>query len=250
MPERRTAAGWALPAAVALVSLALSNAAASTTPGAATLAARPTGTPETHGIVVQVTTAPTNDTAFTHDDHESLDCTTCHSAEVGHGELRFQAPLGCRSCHHDPSRYPSCEQCHEPGGPTAPVMASLRPTLRTGPAPDRPVAFEHGAHQTVACGDCHTDPGAAVPTPVDCTACHEEHHQPTSPCTGCHLPVREPEHPVTVHEGCSGAQCHQSVPDLATWSREACLVCHVPQRDHRVDDGSCATCHAVPGLGT
>lgn len=230
----RAAEAWRRPFAVALALVALAPLAG---PDAAVAGqVRQGGAPEA--------------SAFTHDDHETLECTTCHGTETGHGQLRFRAPQGCRSCHHDASRYPSCESCHEAVGSGEPVLTSLQPVLSTGPGPARPVPFDHGAHETVACGECHTDPAAASTAPTGCTACHAEHHRPTASCTTCHISVTAPEHPVAVHEGCGGAGCHEEAPDLTTWSREACLVCHTDQRDHRVDEGSCAACHAVPAIGS
>ena len=78
-----------------------------------------------------------------------------------------------------------------------------------------------------------------------------EHHQPESACSTCHVEGAEGSHPLSSHEGCSGAGCHEEQPaDLSTWTRESCVFCHMDYAEHKPEVDDCANCHAVPGIGS
>ncbi len=57
---------------------------------------------------------------FSHSVHAptfGFKCVLCHKSDPlpseDHGKIALQKG-GCRSCHHDPNRFPSCQTCHEP----------------------------------------------------------------------------------------------------------------------------------------
>jgi hypothetical protein len=107
---------------------------------------------------------------FSHRTHvvgRSLDCATCHSNAVRHGELTA-TKASCAPCHHEPLKK-SCGQCHSfqktvyEGG-----------TLGTIQVP-KDIMAEAGA----ACVDCHLDKSKKVVRPDGgaCVACHDESYR-------------------------------------------------------------------------
>ena len=148
-----------------------------------------------------------------------------------------------------------------------------------------PERFPHHAHETVACGACHTvipghaghmmldcaachvaAPGErARPTPAECDACHHGAQQ-TRTCAGCHgdrpRPVRQVEFAVRFsvrdspaaitlpfehdrHAGLECSVCHGV--QAAVREPRACASCH---ESHHGDDRRCSACHAPMPLDT
>jgi Cytochrome c7 and related cytochrome c len=114
--------------------------------------------------------------------HRAVACVDCHkppNLEVTMKNVAFtSAPARCEGCHEDPhagqfardGKNPGCADCHN--------TIKWRPSLFDH---DRRTVFAlQGAHQNVACGDCHKTTRAVGektvlfyrPTPTQCAACH------------------------------------------------------------------------------
>ncbi|MGE0159971.1 MAG: hypothetical protein AB7T31_11230 [Gemmatimonadales bacterium] len=185
---------------------------------------------------------------FTHGDHETLACFTCHENTGGHGALTVTTIEDCRSCHHAPNRAVPCSGCHE-GAPSErfEVTRSVEFSVPSHD-PRRSLAFPHDRHADLDCSRCHTQGTAlAVPADLDCASCHEDHHTVESDCAACHAPVHVSAHPpAEVHVTCSGGACHQDVPfESVPRTRAFCLGCHRDKTLHEAPT-DCATCHILP----
>lgn len=114
--------------------------------------------------------------------HRSVSCAECHTAAAGAGKASIfsGAPKNCEGCHQDPHG----GQFVSASGQT--TCASCHATVRWAPS-----SFDHnrdavfpleGAHQNVACADCHQlrreVDGEPVliykPTPTACADCHSD----------------------------------------------------------------------------
>jgi hypothetical protein len=207
----------------------------------AVVAARP-ATPDPPAVAQQVPSG------FTHDDHETLQCFTCHENTAGHGALTVTTPEDCRACHHAPATAVPCQRCHTEA-PTERFEVS-RAVAFSVPAgdPHRSLAFPHDRHATIDCARCHTQGTAlAVAADLDCESCHQDHHTTASECASCHAPVHVSAHPpAEVHLTCSGAACHQDVPfESVPRTRAFCLGCHRAMSQHEAPR-DCAECHILP----
>lgn len=187
---------------------------------------------------------------FLHGQHQSVSCTNCHTTGDDHGSLRVVTLSDCRSCHHRAPVANDCTVCHEPGDASTQTFEEVRPVrFSVGTEdPDRVMTFDHTRHSELACASCHTEGLALSAAGVDCTQCHQEHHQPAADCASCHRVPTAGAHPAKdSHVTCSGAGCHQAVPfDAVPRSRAACLVCHQEQTVHR-PGRVCIDCHTLPG---
>lgn len=182
-------------------------------------------------------------TRFQHAQHDAVSCTTCHSTQAGHGDLR---PLArdCQGCHHGTSALVrDCTRCHTSSeiGPARPVATPF--ALSVWPQPrTRPVPFAHERHAGLECGSCH---GSTRDKPVQrtCESCHADHHTATATCESCHPPARD-THTRALHvTGCGTSGCHEREQGPATTPvRATCLACHGEQRDHMANR-ECAPCH-------
>jgi hypothetical protein len=187
---------------------------------------------------------------FTHADHESVQCFTCHDTGDQHGALLVDDIQDCRSCHHSPPLSASCSRCHTgadaPGDRFRTVRAVSFSVGTRDPA--RGLVFLHEPHQAIDCARCHTEGTAlSVAADLDCAGCHEDHHTPTSDCASCHVAAPVTAHPpAEAHVTCSGAACHQSVPfESVPRTRELCLGCHQDMREHEAPR-ACSECHSLP----
>lgn len=183
--------------------------------------------------------------SFEHARHKSLACITCHSTSNPTSTLNFKPPRGCQICHHTAAAKRDCAACHaaEEAGAEQVVVTVTVPAHAPRP---RDVTFQHDAHASVACKECHTTPVSLEPTPAagSCTACHEQHHTEAVNCAACHAggDVAAPHTPPAVaHEGCSACHTPGRIADL-TPSRPFCLTCHQPQAEH-FPAQDCTPCH-------
>lgn len=189
---------------------------------------------------------------FRHGDHGGVDCSRCHGTQDGHGTLSVVSIEDCRSCHHRPPVSNDCSRCHETASQTGHILNVTRSlNIRIGSL-DRPlriIPFDHGKHVGLACADCHTrgtDLRAAAG--ADCSGCHLEHHEAASTCSNCHKQPAPGAHGPEVHLGCTGAGCHDPVPEgvrMAPRTRNLCLACHADQQDHMAGK-ECSSCHVLP----
>jgi hypothetical protein len=193
---------------------------------------------------------------FVHADHRNVACTSCHDASQSHGGLKVTSIADCRGCHHTAPVSANCVRCHQSGESRGDPHTETRTLTLSVRAPvERSMPFAHENHTTEACSTCHTRGLALQADQVDCNQCHEQHHALDNDCASCHTQPPVSAHPVVqAHQTCSGSGCHDDPPfqTLPTTTREACLVCHQEQRDHRPGQ-VCAECHAVtesgPGRG-
>jgi hypothetical protein len=191
------------------------------------------------------------DTVFRHQDHESVECLTCHTVDPVHGEVRVRTRSDCRSCHHRAPLATDCARCHAAADVPAAIFSLPRTLeLSVGTAPERPLPFQHSDHPGVACVSCHTEGLALSAAAVDCASCHVEHHRPEARCATCHLSELEtPPHPLEVHRGCGGAGCHTELPfEGVPRTRNLCVACHQQMEEHR-PGRACTSCHLLPRPG-
>ncbi len=161
--------------------------------------------------------------------HSQAQCLDCHLA------LDRRTEYECASCHQAPgeSHYgPNCADCHTPV------------SFQGARVPDHPIELV-GAHQDVACAECHVEGQQTLQS--TCITCHErpESHLP-GPCDVCHTP-----------EGWA-----QSAASMVTQSPQIshgvdgaqdCLLCHdpagqikpAPSNHGDYDNEQCVLCHKV-----
>jgi hypothetical protein len=234
-PKGRRAAGWLL----WLV-------------GGAALLLALSGSAETHPAFQTDSPPPAltqvRDTVFRHQDHERVDCLSCHTVDPVHGEVRVRTLSDCRSCHHQAPLATDCARCHAAGDVPAVTFSLPRvPELSVGAAPERPLPFQHADHAGVGCTSCHTEGLALSAARVDCATCHQEHHAPEARCATCHLPaLATPPHSLEVHRGCGGTGCHTELPfEGVPRTRNFCVTCHQEMEEHRSGQ-PCTNCHLLP----
>lgn len=186
--------------------------------------------------------------------HADVACSECH------GRSRI-APVGhetCESCHtdiHSGQFVPrTCDGCH-----TVEVAAFRIPDFDHS-ATDYPL---RGAHEPVACADCHgplpDSTFAGLPFD-DCDSCHEDahdgHFEPTL-CLTCHdegsggWEVQDFDHDRTpfplvgqhVDVACEG--CHPNEQWQVPF--ESCSDCHDEHPHGSASPGVCASCHGPEG---
>ncbi|HVX88511.1 MAG TPA: cytochrome c3 family protein [Gemmatimonadales bacterium] len=183
--------------------------------------------------------------SFEHARHQRLPCLTCHDPR-SNKKLTFEPGRGCQICHHQAPDQNNCATCH-----AGDELAALRPTatvtvtVANTAALARPVAFDHAAHTSRRCVECHTTPVTLAPAPAAaaCASCHDQ-HATTTRCASCHAaaaPFAAHRPPADAHRAC--AACHQAaiVAGLRP-TRPLCLTCHAPQQDHK-PGAECTTCH-------
>jgi hypothetical protein len=185
--------------------------------------------------------------------HKATTCAKCHAKTNERGNPTFLGlSSACASCHKDPhqARFgATCTSCHEQASWKAVSMKSFNHDLARFPL--------RGAHGSVACAKCHSEPPKWVGLKFEaCTDCHKDPHAGKlgAACTSCHEDTRWK--PVTQkigarHPGVSLANGHAAVPckschdrgNLAAPSRgQECASCHKPV--HKAPFGrACGSCH-------
>jgi hypothetical protein len=129
-----------------------------------------------------------------------------------------------------------CELCHSPAGWSPAFFAHDRTGF--------PLA---GAHQKVACKDCHTTdvPNSLAKT---CGGCHMDVHRGDfgQRCEGCH--TEETWHPLFTVD----AHRRTNFPLIGRHAVLPCTECHFELRDRRFvrQTVDCMGCHAQDYLGT
>ena len=189
---------------------------------------------------------------FSHGDHRSESCQSCHSSRVRHGELMVRSAADCARCHHVGAGREQCATCHRGATfPAAPLQTTQTYTLAAKNATvTRRLPFDHQRHQTVACVRCHSNPVSRAPDGAACAACHANHHRPDANCVACHAGAN----PIAVHKpsdhpNCASASCHGAKAANLPATREMCLMCHTSQTNH-APGKVCENCHAVTARGT
>jgi nitrate/TMAO reductase-like tetraheme cytochrome c subunit len=182
---------------------------------------------------------------FSHGDHRSQTCSSCHSSRVRHGELLVRSARDCQRCHHAGPSREQCAACHRTVGrrPGAAPERSLA-LIAGNKSVTRRIRFDHDRHAQVACTRCHADALTRAPA-VDCASCHAPHHRPEAACTTCHAGANAlAAHTRADHPNCATAACHGQRGANLPASREACLVCHASQANHQPGK-LCDQCHRV-----
>lgn len=189
---------------------------------------------------------------FRHAQHRDVECTSCHTSERTHGEVKVRTMKECQSCHHSAQTIvkgqAACQQCHQGAMTRTTTVAhafkvSARPAGKTQ-AP-RTLGFNHQQHTNVQCQSCHTTPVTLEVTKT-CASCHQDHHKVERSCRSCHTaPFTRPVHQRTAHLGCAGSGCHtdQAALNLPA-QRNVCLTCHQNMVTHK-PNRECAQCHQV-----
>jgi nitrate/TMAO reductase-like tetraheme cytochrome c subunit len=188
---------------------------------------------------------PQQGPTFNHAQHRTVACSNCHKSNGEHGGLVIKTLQDCRSCHHTDPVAKDCTRCHKSSDePTKTFTLSQEMTFSFGKTVRRDLQFSHAPHKTLDCSKCHTEGLNRSAQAVQCSTCHEQHHQPNNDCTVCHhQPPPSVHPPEQAHVTCTGASCHKSPPfKTVPRTREVCLVCHQDLRDHRPGQ-SCADCH-------
>ena len=184
---------------------------------------------------------------FDHARHTQVDCLACHSMDESHGRITVTSFRDCRECHHTGSTVQPCTRCHEASdapGRAYEVRRAFRPSV--GAAENRTLPFDHGQHADVSCETCHREGLALSAARVNCSACHDEHHDAGNDCMACHQRPASTAHTRTSHLTCEGAGCHAPAPIAASdRTRTLCLACHQDMTDHQ-PGRTCVNCHALP----
>lgn len=196
--------------------------------------------------------------------HQRVDCASCHAAGYA------GTPSDCYACHRADYEGTSDPNHAAAGFPTACVTCHTT-TAWTGSA------FDHsrtsfpltGAHQSVACADCHTAGYAG--TPQDCYSCHRADYEATNDpshvaagfstsCASCHTTAgwtgasfdhSSTSFPLTgAHRTVACAQCHTSG---YSGTPQDCYSCHRADYDGTTDPNhasagfptDCRSCHST-----
>ncbi len=239
-----------------------------------------------------------------------MTCTTCHStadwrgASVDHTALSggfaligAHATAACASCHSEPdygvpwnpTGDGDCQSCHAEDAAGAEPSHHAFPTTCTtchstdtwdGATVDHPTVSGGfalvGAHQSLACAACHSEPGFTVPwAPIgdtDCQACHAEDAATAQPshaafpetCTTCHSTASwqgaTVDHValsggfalVGAHQTLACTTCHSGSNGEVPWtptSQDDCYACHASDYDaEHTGSGfptTCLDCHTT-----
>ncbi len=243
-----------LPRSSGVVHASLGPAIANAALESRSLSASPASSLETSLVHPPTGQVARDSVRFRHQPHRNVDCTSCHSADTGHGSLLITGISDCRSCHHaDPSPSPGgCNACHaDEAHPPQPYPVERTLTMSVTEPVTRSLPFDHEDHTGESCGTCHVDGLTLSAAAVDCSSCHQEHHEIGNQCRSCHVPAPAPAHSVQVHLGCATAGCHQNLPfgGGVPRQREFCMTCHQDKVDHRPDEPDCSQCHQLPPPG-
>jgi len=187
---------------------------------------------------------------FRHAQHRTVECTHCHDTGTTHGSVtRLTSFATCQQCHHGPqaNNTAACLRCHQRPELAGVIAVGQTAQIATAPQQARTMRFDHAWHTGEPCSACHASGLERSAASLQCTQCHEQHHQPDNDCRACHQPPPAGVHNMQSHLSCAGAQCHDRLPFQGVpRTRQLCLSCHVDQVDHN-PGRNCAQCHAVPG---
>ena len=200
-----------------------------------------------------------DDTSFDHgrdtefaleSSHGELNCQDCHSEDPFADEM----DRSCVACHldddkHEGHRGRECETCHEPSKWEDPGFDHDRDT-------DYVLS---GAHETIACNDCHVEAIFETELQSACTACHlddDVHEGPQGEqCQDCHNDAAWEEAPFFSHDltrfpllgehaNIECEDCHET--QVFTDADTDCVGCHDDEDDdpHRGNfSDACGSCH-------
>ncbi len=196
--------------------------------------------------------APGGAGRFSHGDHRTESCSSCHSSRVRHGALLVRSSADCARCHHTGPGRDQCATCHR-GATAAPPSLQTAQTYRLAVqnrSETRRLPFDHQRHQSVACVRCHTNPVSRAAEGAECAACHASHHRPDANCVACHAGANPiAAHKPADHPNCASTACHGARAANLPATREMCLMCHVTQTRH-APGKVCEQCHQVTARGT
>ena len=196
--------------------------------------------------------AGTGTVRFSHGDHKSETCASCHSSRVRHGELLVKSAADCARCHHTGAGRDQCATCHR-GASLAPTALQTMQTYRLAvknAAVTRRLPFDHQRHQSVTCVRCHSNPVSRAAEGAECASCHANHHRPDANCVACHAGANPiAAHKPGAHPNCASAACHGTRAANLPATREMCLMCHTNQTRH-APGKVCEQCHQVTARGT
>jgi hypothetical protein len=186
------------------------------------------------------------------DEHARIACAACHF-----GNRYRDTPRECVSCHapddvHRGERGPRCAQCH-----------STKSWKTSKFDHEKETGFALlGAHNQIACNDCHRSGNLKDKIPKDCAGCHrgEEPHAGRlgRECGTCHS--NETWKPASFdhardghwalegrHQKIACEACH-TAPVATQKLKTECLACHRPNDVHAGRLGrDCAQCHTAAG---
>lgn len=182
--------------------------------------------------------------------HAAVACEQCHTTP----SLFTGAPTTCVGCHqpddpHKGSQGTDCAQCH--------TINAWKPSTFNH---DRSIFKLTGAHQVVACSNCHTIPNMFTQTPTDCVACHQQQdaHQGSlgADCSRCHSTTAwNPsffDHNTAafrltgLHASAGCTQCH--FKGVFKGTPMSCYACHQKDDRHAGSEGTaCGNCHTSWG---
>jgi len=189
---------------------------------------------------------------FSHGDHRTESCSSCHSSRVRHGELLVRSAADCARCHHTGPTREQCATCHR-GANAPPASLQTAQTYRLAAQSatvTRRLPFDHQRHQAFACVRCHTNPVSRAADGADCASCHASHHRAGADCVACHAGANPmAAHKPADHPNCASTACHGTRAANLPATREMCLMCHTAQTRH-APGKVCEQCHQVTARGT
>jgi hypothetical protein len=180
--------------------------------------------------------------------HATLTCVDCHSEDPFDDVM----DMACASCHleddgHAGHQGTDCGSCHNSD-------AWSRPMFDHNFATD---FMLNGAHETVACNDCHIEPVFETSPGDDCADCHKDDDPHGGAlgeqCGSCHSEVKWLDAPFFDHDLVSFPllgehgniecdDCHATQEFVDTGS--ACVDCHLDDDNHDgVFESNCESCH-------
>ena len=179
--------------------------------------------------------------------HLSTSCSDCHAGDQAYRD----ASATCGSCHaevdvHDGALGEACQDCH--------IEGTWPETVFNHAKTEYPLS---GAHDSVACVDCHRG-NIFAQTPTACASCHaiDDVHEGnnSAKCHDCHTTTTWQstgfDHATATgfaaeesHAGLACQDCHTR-DDFKDDLDDGCVGCHRGEDDHEGRNGTeCQTCH-------